>query len=611
MKHRKKGIQYLLQLIIRYLPMLILIMLMSGIDSATYTYVSMFIKYIISVLENDLTSVNNLPQFIINLFNRGKSPIEMITYAAIGLFLFQFVRGIFKFLMSFYRQYFGETLSKKIRKDMYCHIQSLSYYYHNNVDMGDLIQRCTTDNETIKNCLCMQLPELVSIFAVLITAVLQMIRINRILMLVSLIIVPFAAITSIIFCIYVEKKFTEIENEEAKLMSIIQENIAGVRVVKAFANESFEKEKFERQNYIYSKKNLHLNKMSAIFWGLSDASTFAQYLITIVTALFLLINSPSAVNASDIVAIMMLLSSYIWPVRSLGRIVSDLGKCSVAASRIKEILDETSEYQDDANGHFAIDGEITFQNVSFKFNDTNEYLLNNLNFHINKGETIAIIGKTGSGKSTIAKILTRLVDYNSGNILLNGHELRGFQKDYIRSQIGLVLQEPFLFARNIYDNIRITDKFASDSDIKQVAEMAAIEKDINSFTDGYRTIVGEKGTTLSGGQKQRLAIARMLLKTKPIIIFDDSLSAVDTQTDLMIRQALKENTSSTMIIITHRITTAKDADKIIVLENGHVAAMGTHDELIKVDGLYQKLWNIQGDAEKEFFQILEQKGVEG
>ena len=579
MKQSKKGIKYIGYLVIRYLPMLIIIMLMSGIDSATYTYVSMFIKYIISVLENDATSVNNLPQFVIDIFNQGETKIQMITYAAIGLFLFQFARGVFKFLMGFYRQFFGETLAKKIRKDMYAHIQSLPYSYHNNVDTGDLIQRCTTDNETIRNCLCSQLPELISIFAVLITAVLQMIRINQILMWVSLIIVPLAAITSIVFCIYVEKKFTE-------------------------------KEKFEKQNDIYSAKNLKLNKISAIFWGVSDASTLIQYLITMATSIFLLINNPGVISGSDVVAVMMLLSSYIWPVRSLGRIVSDLGKCSVAAGRIKEILDEKSEYENDATGCYEVNGDIVFDNVSFKFDDTDSHLLQHLSFEIESGQTVAIIGKTGSGKSTIAKILTRLIDYKDGSVKISGNELKDFKKEYIRSQIGLVLQEPFLFARSVYDNIRITNSKASKEDIRRVAKIASIEKDISSFENGYETMVGEKGTTLSGGQKQRLAIARMLLNDKPIIIFDDSLSAVDTETDLMIRKALKENSHATTIIITHRITTARQADKIIVLENGKASKIGTHEELISEDGLYKKLWDIQGDAEKEFFEILNNKGVE-
>lgn len=443
MKQSKKGIKYIGYLVTRYLPMLIIIILMSGIDSATYTYVSMFIKYIISVLENDLTSVNNLPQFIINIFNQGDTKIEMITYAAIGLFLFQFARGVFKFLMGFYRQFFGETLSKKIRKDMYAHIQSLPYSYHNNVDTGDLIQRCTTDNETIRNCLCSQLPELISIFVVLITAVLQMIRINQILMWVSLIIVPLAAITSIVFCVYVEKKFTEIEKEEAKLMSIIQENIAGVRVVKAFANEFFEKEKFEKQNDIYSTKNLKLNKISAIFWGVSDASTLIQYLITMTTSIFLLINNPRIISGSDVVAVMMLLSSYIWPVRSLGRIVSDLGKCSVAAGRIKEILDEKSEYENDATGCYEVDGNIVFDNVSFKFDDTDSHLLQHLSFEIKSGQTVAIIGKTGSGKSTIAKILTRLIDYKDGSVKISGNELKDFKKNILEVKLDLYYKNHF------------------------------------------------------------------------------------------------------------------------------------------------------------------------
>lgn len=601
---KKKGLKYILNLVIKYLPMLIIIILMSAIDSATYTYVSMFIKYIIAVLENDFLASNSLPKWVIDFFNSGNNVIECVFLASIGLFVFQFLRGVFKFMMGVYRQVFGETIARNIRRDMYAHIQSLSYAYHNNIDTGDLIQRCTSDNDTIRNCLCSQLPELVSIFAVLITAVLQMMMINQLLMWVSLIIVPVAGITSIIFCIYVEKKFTEIEKEESKLMSIIQENVSGVRVVKAFANELFEKEKFERQNDIYSSKNLKLNKNSAIFWGISDATTLIQYLVTMTTSIILLKNHPGLISASDIVAIMMLLSSYIWPVRSLGRIVSDIGKCGVAGARIQEILDEKSEYLNDSKQKPVITGDIVFDKVSFKFDDTDEHLLNQISFSINKGETIAIVGKTGSGKSTIAKILTRLVDYQDGSISLNGCELKDINKEYLRSQIGLILQEPFLFARSVYDNIRITDESTSDERVKEVSRIACIEKDIHSFENGYETMIGEKGVTLSGGQKQRLAIARMLLVNKPILIFDDSLSAVDTETDLLIRQALKNSFNATTIIITHRIATAKQADKVIVLENGHIANIGTHEELVKTDGLYKKLWDIQGQVEQEFMKVL-------
>lgn len=606
---KNKGVKYILNLIMKYLPMLVIIVLMSAFDSATYTYVSMFIKYIIAVLDGDFAASNSLPQWLIDFFNSGSDVLACVCLASMGLFVFQFLRGVFKFIMGVYRQIFGEVIAQKIRKDMYAHIQSLPYAYHNNMDTGDLIQRCTSDNDTIRNCLCSQLPELVSIFSVLITAVLQMWMINTFLMAISLIIVPVAAISSIIFCIYVEKKFTEIEKEESNLMSIIQENIAGVRVVKAFANESFEKEKFEKQNAIYSQKNLKLNKNSAIFWGLSDASTMIQYLITMTASIFLLKNHPGLISASDIVAIMMLLSSYIWPVRSLGRIVSDLGKCGVAGARIQEILDMKSEYVEDSTLKPMIIGDIEFKNVSFQFDDAKEHLLNHVSFKIEAGQTVAIIGKTGSGKSTIAKILTRLLDYKEGSISLSGNELRAINKEYIRSQIGLILQEPFLYARSVYDNIRITNELIPDDRVKEVSKIACIERDINGFEKGYETMIGEKGVTLSGGQKQRLAIARMLLTQKPILIFDDSLSAVDTETDLMIRQALKKYYHATILIITHRITTAKQADKIIVLENGCISDIGTHDELSKKEGLYKKLWDIQGEAEQEFMAILNEGGV--
>ena len=515
-----------------------------------------------------------------------------------------------KFITGCYRQILGETISKNIRKEMYEHIQDLSYAYHNNVDTGDLIQRCTTDNDVVKNFLSMQLPEVVSTFAILIFASYQMASINTTLMLVSLLVIPVSFTMSIIFCVYVEKKYTVIEEEEAKLLTIIQENLAGVRVVKAFANEKFENEKFEKQSKKYADLNLALNRKSALFWGFNDFLSMAQYLLVTAISIYLAMNTTS-IESSDIVALLMLVGSFIWPVRSLGRMIGECGKSFVAAGRIKEILNYQSEYLNDSNKTPEINGQISFNNVSFKFDDTDQHLLTNLSFDILPGETIAIIGKTGSGKSTVAKILERFYDYQAGSITLNGNELRDINKKYIRTQIGLILQEPFLYTRSVYDNIAITNPEISEKEVHKVARISAIEKDIKSFEKGYQTLVGEKGTTLSGGQKQRISIARMLLLDKPILIFDDSLSAVDTETDLMIRTAIqKRETKSTMIIITHRITTAKQADKIIVLENGTVSQIGTHETLSKTNGLYKKLWDIQGAIEEEFVKMLESGGNE-
>ena len=609
MKTNKLGFRYLCQLTIRYLPLILLLMLLVAVDSATYSYVSMFIKYIIAVLDGEIVKTT-LPTFVVNIFESGGTVILKVIYASIGLAVYQIIRGAMKFITGCYRQILGETISKNIRKQMYEHIQNLSYSYHNNVDTGDLIQRCTTDNEVIKNFLSMQLPEVVSTFAILIFAAYQMASINKTLMLVSLLIIPVSFTMSILYCLYVEKKYAVIEDEEAKLLTIIQENLSGVRVVKAFANEKYENEKFERQSKKYSDLNLALNKKSALFWGFNDFLSMAQYLLVTIISIYLAMNSTS-INSSDIIALLMLVGSFIWPVRSLGRMIGECGKSFVAAGRIKEVLNYKSEYENDSKNTPEITGQISFNNVSFKFDDTDQHLLSNLSFDINPGETIAIIGKTGSGKSTIAKILERFYDYQDGSITLNGNELREINKKYIRTKVGLILQEPFLYTRSVYDNIAITNPEISEKEVHKVAKISAIEKDIKSFEKGYQTLVGEKGTTLSGGQKQRISIARMLLLDKPILIFDDSLSAVDTETDLMIRQAIqKRDNKSTMIIITHRITTAKQADKIIVLENGTASQIGTHETLANVDGLYKKLWDIQGAIEEEFMKMLDEGGNE-
>jgi ATP-binding cassette subfamily B protein len=228
-----------------------------------------------------------------------------------------------------------------------------------------------------------------------------------------------------------------------------------------------------------------------------------------------------------------------------------------------------------------------------------------VSFKIESGQTVAIIGRTGSGKSTIINLLLRMYDYQNGDIIIDGVSLKDVKKKHIRSQVGVVLQDPFLYSKTVFENIAIAHKNAEKDRVYRAAETAALEKDIKTFKQGYETIVGEKGTTLSGGQKQRVAIARVLVSDKPILIFDDALSAVDTKTDMMIREALlNKSYKNTTIIITHRITTAKEADLIVVLEQGQIEAIGTHDQLSQLPGLYQKLWSIQGRLEKEFQDLI-------
>jgi len=591
-------------------PHIILVLIIIAatiIIPVTYSYVPQFIKYVIDIVFKDkVESEVTLPNWLINYFNFYSDPITAVTVVGIALFLFQTFRAILIFLNGYLKGIFSEKIAYQMRIKLFGHLQNLSFKYHSNVDTGDIIQRCTSDIDTITSFLTSQLPQILYIFSSIISGMVQMYSINRTVMLVTLMSLPISLLMSIIYFRYVRKKFGEIEEVESEMTTVLQENVNGVRVVKAFANENYEIKKFDAQNRKYSVESTKLNNAMAMFWGISDGMVMFQYGATIIVSVFLA--KSGMVSTGDIVAALMYVSMLVYPIRGLGRIIGDFGKTIVASNRIEEILQIPDEFEDDGLLQPDIKGNIEFKNVGFKFDDSENALLNDVSFSIHSGETIAIVGKTGSGKSTIANILVRMLDYTSGSIKIDGVELKDISKKWIRLNIGIILQDPFLYAKTIIENIRIADRNIPDNEVYRVARIASVDQDILEFAKGYDTLVGEKGVTLSGGQKQRIAIARMLVLQKPILIFDDSLSAVDTTTDVNIRKALKqENKELTSIIITHRITTAKEADKIIVLENGRVSAIGTHNELKNKEGLYKSLWDIQGALESEFIGFVKKE----
>ncbi|HOA79146.1 MAG TPA: ABC transporter ATP-binding protein [Bacilli bacterium] len=601
---KRKGFIHLIKWAIPYVPLLIVIVLCAIISPFTYSYVPQFTKYVVDYILSGKEGSTTLPSFLIEFYKSIESPLTAVTIVVLSLVLYQLARGIIIFIDGYSKGRFAENVAYDMRNKLYTHIQSLSYQYHNNADTGDLIQRCTSDVDTVKSFLSSQLPQLLFIITSIAAGAYQLSRINTGIMLVTIIVLPLTLTFSIFYYAYVKKKFEEIEEVEADMTTVLQENVNGVRVVKAFNNEIHEVEKFEKRNAAYRDKNRKLIKAMAAYWGISDALTMLQYLGTVVYSIYLA--ERGLISSGDIIACLMYIGMLVWPIRGLGRIIGDFGKATVAASRVNEILAIPTEYVSDGTLEPPINGNIEFENVTFKFDDTDKHLLNGINLSIKAGETVAVIGKTGSGKSTIAGILVRLLDYDQGSVKIDGVELKDIKKSWIREHIGIILQDPFLYAASVFENIKIAAKEVDSEQVYRAAKIAAIHKDIVNFEEGYNTLVGEKGVTLSGGQKQRIAIARMLLLNKPVLIFDDSLSAVDTSTDLEIRKALKENNKElTSIIITHRITTAKEADKIIVLDNGEVTAVGTHQELAAREGLYKHLWEIQGALESEFAKELE------
>lgn len=510
------------------------------------------------------------------------SVLIVICYIMIGIAIYQ---------RSMESGRLSESFALHVRNHMYDHLQKLSFDYHKQKDSGDLIQRSTSDIETIRRFLAGQLAEMM--YAILIVGIAMMILLsmNVKLALYSVSLMPFVMMAAYVFFRKAKKIFFDCDIAESKMTTVLQENLNAMRVVKAFHQEQTEIDKFERYNEEYRKKYFDLMHALGIFWSGTDVLCLLQILLMIVIGVFMALQHQ--ITAGTFFVFLMYESMIIWPMRQLGRILADMGKVSVSIGRIQEVLKEPCEDLESGLSP-EIQGDIMFDHVSFRYEDGDHEVLKDLSFHIPKGSKVAIMGPTGSGKSSLVHLLTGIYDYQSGSIKIDGVELKEIRKAWLRKHVQIVLQEPFLFSKTIYENIHLANMGANREDIEQVARMASIHDTIMEFDQGYETAVGEKGVTLSGGQKQRVAIARTLLSHSPIIIFDDSLSALDTKTDRMIQEALDQlDESLTMLMITHRVSSAKKADMIIVLQDGHVAQMGTHEELMKEEGLYHRIYEIQ------------------
>ena len=590
-----------------YILLAIILLIFSRI---TYSMIPLFTQYVLKRLleqpgigDTEVYNQVNLPEIFIRFFESADSFLNEVLYVAIILMALQVVRFLFRFIELSIRGFVRHTMGQNLRLKMYEHIQKLPYKFHNNSDSGDLIQRSTSDIETSVNFLSRTLMDMIFLQSTLVFGAYQLYVLNGTLTIILLTIIPFVGIASVLYFRKNDKMYHDVEEAESKMMTVIQENLSSARIVRAFGNEAYEIEKLRIKNDHHRDMRLRTGKIVSKFWGTMDFIGISQYVLVIGLGIYFM--NQNQMDAAQIAAALGLVGMLIWPIRGLGHILNDYAKALAASKRIYEILNLETEYVKNGTMTPEIKGHLVFEHVSFKFDDTENILFKDLSFEILPGETVAFIGRTGSGKSTLMNMLMRMYEYQSGHIYLDSVELRDIEKTYLRSHLGVVLQEPFLFSKTVYDNIAIANRKADRSKIMMAAQAASLEKDIKTFQQGYDTLVGEKGTTLSGGQKQRVAIARVLVSEKPVLIFDDALSAVDTQTDLLIREALsKMNKKQTTLIITHRMTTAKEADKIIVIDQGVVQAVGNHETLSKQAGLYQELWKIQGKLEEDFLKTL-------
>ena len=546
----------------------------------------------------------DLPPFLADLLNRLggaevlREKLWMIGVVIVGIAVFGFA---FFYGSRVFNTKAAETLVKTMRDKVFRHLLALPDDWYGKNRTGDIIQRCTSDINMVKDFLSEQLVSVFRIVVMLALSLFFMFSLHVGLTLIALAGVPVLLTTSLIFHKKVSPEFEICDENEGKLSAIVQENLTGVRVVRAFGREVYEKEKFDNQNRYYMGLWDRVNKMFCRYWSVADLIANLQIMLLVVFGAVFAIRGE--LSAGAYIAFLSYNGYLTWPIRQLGRVISEMSKAGVSLRRIEGILNAAPERDEDGAERVTTDyrGDIAFDRVSFSF-DGKTPVLEDVSFTVPAGSTVGILGGTGSGKSTLVRLLDRLypLPEGSGTISVGGIDIRRLRAAELRSNIGFVLQEPYLFSRTIGENLRLAKQTASDAELRAAAHIACLDSAVEGFPSGYDTFVGERGVTLSGGQKQRAAIARTLVQDTPILIFDDSLSAVDTETDATIRARLAGREGrATTLLISHRTATLMHTDRIVVLDRGRVAEIGTHEELLAKNGIYRRIYDIQNGGERQ------------
>lgn len=563
-------------------------------DGAKRYFVTAIVASLFMTLLNSLTP--QIFRFTIDaVLGSDEYPFLAENLWVMGILLIgtSLLSGACMFICRYHTAKAGENFAENMRNALFAHVQKIPMIWHDRNQTGDIIQRCTSDTEVIRNFVVKQLLEVFRTIFLVTVSFGMMVSMNRKLAFMVLLFVPIVVAYSSIFYRLIARRFTDADEAEGMLSTVVQENATGVRVVRAFGREKFEMDRFRERNDAFAELWIKLGTISGLYWGVGDLITGLQVVAVIVFGAVEAVHGN--ITVGEFVAFASYNTSLVWPIRGLGRILSDMSKAGVSFERVDYIIQEAEEAYGKKVEEPTESYDVSFEQVTFAYNE-GQTVLKDVSFNIPQGTTLGILGGTGSGKSTITQLLTRFYELEDGNgvIKIGGKDVRKIPLEEVRRQVGIVLQEPFLYSKTIKENIAAANPGVTMEEIRAAAKIACVDDAIMSFPDGYDTIVGERGVTLSGGQRQRVAIARMLLQKAPIMIFDDSLSAVDSETDYLIRNALKEHMKdATVILVSHRITTLMSANKIMVLHQGEIEEMGTHNELIHQDGIYRKIYDIQ------------------
>jgi len=570
-------------------------LLMSGYQPQ---YISAMVYQVLSALAKSGTYLL-LEYFTDDFLLSQTGMVDIWVIAAGFVFLFVF-QGISTFLSQRAAAQTAEGTTQRLRDYLYDHIQNLTFAYHAKTDTGDLIQRCTSDVDAIRRFYSDQAIGVGRIIILFLVNFIALLRLNVKLALSSVVAVPIVVFISLYFFRKVTKAYEAYQEQDAILSTTLQENLSGVRVVKAFARQPYEIDKFQRDNLEKYKRGRKLLTLHSLFWPISDILCGAQLLVGYYLGARMAM--AGTLSVGTYIAYSGLVIWIIYPLRNLGRMIVQMSNGLVSYDRIYKIVEEDREPLDQGSitSGKKVQGNIVFDHVSFHYEDGSE-ILHDISFECKSGTSIALLGSTGSGKTTLVNLIPRFYDATDGAILLDGYDLRLYSRRFLREQIGIVEQEPFLFSRSIYENITFgTKEQVTQEQVEEAAKMAAIHDVILSFPQGYKTLVGERGVTLSGGQKQRVAIARTFIKDPRILILDDSTSSVDAETEAHIQAAIhKLMQNRTTFIIAHRVQSIMNADLILVLDKGRIIQKGTHQELLQQEGVYRSIFDIQTRIEED------------